>query len=144
MSEENVELVTRLQPGPEVDIAELVRDDKGAEAGWAAAGSVFHDDFDCVVVGRGSRLTFRGLDGLRAAWLDWLDPWDSYYAVIEDVIDLGERVLVLSRDHGHRRDLAADVEQRGASVYTVRDGKVARLEHYTNRDHALEAVGLRE
>jgi ketosteroid isomerase-like protein len=144
MSQEDVELIRSLQPGPEVDIAELFRDDKMAEAAWAAVSSVVHDDLESSIVSQGVRSTYRGFDGLRAAWVDWLAPWDSYYAVIEDVIDLGDRVLVLPRDHGRRKDLATDVEQRGASVYTVRDDKVARVEFYTNRDEALEAVGLSE
>jgi murein DD-endopeptidase MepM/ murein hydrolase activator NlpD len=41
-------------------------------------------------------------------------------------------------------DLAADVELRGTAVYTVRDGKVARVEFNSTRDEALEAVGLSE
>jgi ketosteroid isomerase-like protein len=144
MPQENVELVRGLQPGPEVDIAALVRDDKTAETARAAVASVFHDDFECITVRPGVRSTYRGFDGLRASWLDWLDPWDSYYTVIEDVIDLGDRVLVLVRDRGRRRNLAAEVELRAASLYTVRDGKVARVEAYTNRDDALKAVGLSE
>jgi ketosteroid isomerase-like protein len=143
MSQENVELIRSLQPGPDVDIAALFRDERLVEL--AAAVSAFvHDDFDSVIVSQGVRSTYRGFDGFRAAWVDWLAPWDSYYTVIEEVIDLGDRVLVLPRDHGRRKDLATDVEQRGASVYTMRDDKVARIEFYTNRDEALEAVGLSE
>jgi hypothetical protein len=83
MSQENVELVRGLQPGPEVDIAELARDDKAAEAVRAGLSAVFHDDFECIRVRPGVRRTYRGFDGLRASWLDWLKPWDSYYTVIE-------------------------------------------------------------
>ena len=31
-----------------------------------------------------------------------------------------------------------------ASVYLVRDGRIARVEHYANRAEALEGVGLSE
>jgi len=82
MSQENVELIRSLQPGPEVDIAELFRDDKMAEAAWAAVSSVVHDDLESSIVSQGVRSTYRGFDGLRAAWVDWLAPWDSYYAVM--------------------------------------------------------------
>jgi ketosteroid isomerase-like protein len=139
-----VELIRGLQPGPEVDLTELFRDDKVAEEMRAAVSAVFHDDFEGLAVRPGGRLIWRGLDELRAGWVDWVEPWDSYYTVIEDVIDLGDRVLVLLRDHGRRKDLDAEVELRGASVWTVRDGKVARVEFYTNRDQALEAAGLME
>ena len=144
MSQENVELITSLQPGPDVDIAELFRDEQVAEATWAAVASAFHDDCDFVNASQGVGSTHSGLDGLRALWLEWLTPWDSYYTETEDVIDVGNRVVVLFRDHGRRKDLAADVELRGASVYTVRDGKVARVEFNPNRDEVLESVGLSE
>jgi ketosteroid isomerase-like protein len=144
MSQENVELIRGLLPRPEVDIAQWFRDDKVAEAVWMAAAPVFHDDFDCINVTPGQRSTYRGSDGLRAFWLDWLSPWDSYYTTIENVVDRGDRVLVQTRDHGRRKDLAAAVELLGTAVYTVRDGKVARIEYYSNRDEALEAVGLAE
>jgi hypothetical protein len=48
VSQENVELIRSLQPGPEVDIAELIRDDQMADAAWAAVASVFHDDLEAV------------------------------------------------------------------------------------------------
>ena len=144
MSQENVELITSLQPGPEVDITGLFRDEQVAEATWTAVASAFHDDCAFVNASPGVGSTHTGLHGLRALWLEWLAPWDSYYTETEDVIDVGNQVVVLFRDHGRRKDLAADVEARGASVYTVRDGKVARVEFNPNRDEALEAVGLSE
>jgi ketosteroid isomerase-like protein len=36
------------------------------------------------------------------------------------------------------------VPTTGASLFHVRDGKLTRLVLYTDRDHALEALGLRE
>jgi ketosteroid isomerase-like protein len=140
-----VELIRSLQPGPDVDLTELFRDDKLAEEMWAAVSAVFHDDFVSLAVRPGGvQRSSRGLDDLRAGWVDWLEPWDSYYTVIEDVIDLGDRVLVLLRDHGRRKDLDAEVELLGASIWTLRDGKVARVEFHTDRDRALKAVGLTE
>lgn len=139
-----MELIRGLQPGPKVDLTELFRDDRVAEEMRAAVSAVLHEDFESVAVRPGERRIRRGFDELRAGWVDWLEPWDSYYTVTEDVIDLGDRVLVLLRDHGRRKDLDAEVELRGASIWTVRDGKVARAEFYTNRDQALEAVGMTE
>jgi len=53
-------------------------------------------------------------------------------------------VLVLVRLHGRMAGTESEVEMISASVYLMRDGKVARVEHYANRAEALEAVGLRE
>ena len=38
----------------------------------------------------------------------------------------------------------AEVEGRHFEVYTLRDGKVLRVDEYTDRAEALEAAGLRE
>jgi len=69
---------------------------------------------------------YRGAEGLRAGMLDWLEPWDSYHAGVEDVIDAGHgRVLVLTRDRARPKGSDAEVSFLGAPVWTVRDGKVA-------------------
>ena len=72
----------------------------------AAGSSVYGPDFECTFnrddVGRA---TYSGLDGLRAAMLDWLSPWESYYPAVEDVIDAGDgRVVVLTRDHARPKE----------------------------------------
>ena len=65
MSQENVELVTRLQVGPEVDIAELFRSDPLWSALTAAVGELFHPDCQCVAPGvPGTESEHVGLDGL--------------------------------------------------------------------------------
>lgn len=45
---------------------------------------------------------------------------------------------------GRGRASGADVTMRGFGVGTVRDGRLLRLELYTDRDEALAAAGLRE
>jgi ketosteroid isomerase-like protein len=91
----------------------------------------------------GSDKQFTGLDGLREAFLDWIAPWTSYYDEIGEVFAVGDdRVVVLGREHGYRRDTEAEVEAESAGVYFLRDGKIARIEYYANRAEALEAVGL--
>jgi ketosteroid isomerase-like protein len=60
------------------------------------------------------------------------------------VIDAGDEVVVLVRDYGRRAGMAVEVSMVGASVWTVRDGKIAKTAFYPNRSEALEAVGLSE
>ena len=102
VSQADVELVRGvLGPFEQGDITPIFRDDTI----WAAAQVALTDavtaDFECDFVRDDvGRVTFFGIDGLRTAWVDWLSPWESYDAVIEDVIDANEgRVLVLTRDH---------------------------------------------
>ncbi len=143
MSRENVELVRQLQPAPGVDLTEFFQ--RGDEAATAIenASPMFTDDFVCVfhLIASEPR---PGLAGLRSAWLDWLEPWDSYRVEIERVTDVGDRVLVFSRDFGRRTGTTNEVELKASAVWTVREGKIARAEFFVARAKALEAVGLPE
>src|ERR1700682_3217867 len=147
MSQEDVEIVGRLLgPFEQGDTAPLFRDDDISASMTAALAPFFTSDFECVFVRDDvGRASYSGLDGLRAAWLDWLLPWESYSAEVEDVIDAHEgRVVALTRDHARPKGAEAEVYFSGAPVWTVRDGKVARIEFYWNRTEGLAAAGLSE
>ncbi len=145
MSRENVEVVRRLQPGPEVDLAAVLRDDASFRALVEAVEGAFHPEFEAVAAGSPwASGRYLGFSGLRRLWLDWIEPWESYRVEVEDMIDAGDDVVVLVRDHGRRAGMDTEVILRGAAVWTVRDGKVRRAAFYPDRAHALEALGLRE
>jgi ketosteroid isomerase-like protein len=147
MSRENVEIVRGLLgPFEQGDIIPLYRDDAISAAMTAAAAPFFTPDFECVFVRADvGRAAYSGLDGLRAAWLDWLSPWESYFAGVEDVIDAGDgRVVVLTRDRACPKGASAEVTFLGAPVWTVRDGKVSCIEFYWDRAEGLAAAGLAE
>ena len=146
MSQENVELVRSFHPGPDVDLTRIYRE----ESRWARASSLLAphlaQDFKCVLHGypgvEGE--TFEGLAGLRDLWLEWLTPWESYRGEVEEMIDLGDDVLVLAHDFGRRAGNADSVGGRFAAIWTVRDGKVARIVFWADHEQALKAVGLEE
>jgi ketosteroid isomerase-like protein len=146
VSQENVELVRGLQPSRDTDLVALFRDEATATALAEAVAPFFHEDFEATTINvdPGQRVRFTGLEGLRAAWLDWLDPWESYRTEVEDVIDAGDEVVVLTRDYGRRAGMAIEVSVMGAAVWTLRDGKIAKADFYVNRSDALEAAGLSE
>ena len=58
------------------------------------------------------------------------------------VIDLGERVLVLNHDWGRREGSTGEVRGDLGVVWTIRDGKVARLDVPNTRAEVLKAAGL--
>ena len=144
MSEENVEIVRGLQPAPDVDVAELVRDDDLWASLVSVTAELFHPSFGCAFRRFDTEKVYAGLDGLRALWLDWLAPWATYRTEIDDVIDLGDRVLVLVHDFGRYDGPMEEVELPGNAIWTIRDGTIARAEFYPIRDEALKAAGLEQ
>ena len=145
MSQENVELVVGLLPPAQLDFVQLFRD----EQVWAAlAESIaphYHTDFETIVRGlpEGDK-TYTGMDGLRAAWLEWTAPWATYRMELDEAVDLGDRVLLLTHDFARREGSTDEMKIAAAPVWTFRDGKIACIEFYGTREEALEALGLSE
>jgi len=143
MSEENVEIVQTLIPPPEVDVASLIRDDSLFEQSRAAFEPFVDPDVEAVAMWLPAARTYAGIDGFRSLWLDWLEPWATYYVRVDELIDTGERVVALIRDSGQRHDVDAEVEISAGSVWTIRNGRVVKVEFCTRED-ALKAAGLSE
>ena len=144
MSQENVELVLGLYLAPDVDYVPLYRDDSSWARQAEAMAAVVHADFECVMSVLGSETRYVGLDGLRSFLLDWMAPWATYRVETDEAIDLGERVLVLSHDCGQRKESGQEVRGTLGAVWTIRDGKVARLNAYGTRAETFEALRLEE
>jgi len=144
VSQDNVEIVRRLHPRPDVDFAQLYRDDASWAAVAEAVAPFFASDLECVHRMIGGDRTYTGMAGLRASWLDWLAPWVAYRFEIEDVIDWGERVLVLVHDFGRRGGSTIEVKSNNAAIWTLRDGKVTRTEFYVDRAWARRDAGLED
>jgi ketosteroid isomerase-like protein len=143
MSQQNVELVTNLHLAPDVDMAGLFRNDDMWSALADAVAPFFHPDFECVAPGvPHTEKVHIGIDGFRAAWLEWLEPWLTYRSEIIQALDAGDRVLV--HDYGRREGVAQEVKIDGSGVWTVRDGKIARTEFFAHRSEAFKAAGLSE
>jgi ketosteroid isomerase-like protein len=151
MSRENVEVVKRAQPDA-VDMVQLFRgsNDPDAAVTPAAAGidgTVFDDDFEVEFISgvAGSlRPPSRGPEGFIEAWLDWLEPWQSYYVEFEDILDAGDKVVSLVHVRAKAAPKAVPVEHRSAAVWSVRNGEIVGIRFYLEREKALEATGLRE
>jgi ketosteroid isomerase-like protein len=143
MSHQNVELVLALhEPSRDADLAEFFRDDKAWTKAFERNASYYHPDVECAHRLLGAERTYFGLEGLRASWLDWLAPWESYRWQLEEAVDCGDRVLLITNDFGRRRGSKAEVKSNNAALWTIREGKVARAEFYTDRDWARKDAGL--
>jgi hypothetical protein len=141
MSEANVELVRGLIPPPDVDVASLIRDESLFEQARAAFEPFVDPDVEAVAMWLPAARTYVGINGFRRMWLDWLEPWATYYVRVDEMIDAGDRVVALIRDRARRHDVDAEVEISAGSVWTIRNQRVVKVEFRTRED-ALEAAGL--
>src|SRR6478609_2619585 len=129
MSQENVEIVRSIYLAVE-------RGDYSSSR-WA--------DPDIEFVAPHEERPLRGVEAMQRSWRDFLSAWKDFKAEPEEIIDAGEHVLVLEKVGGRGRGSGAPAEGlRSATLFTFREGRVVRLAQYTDRDEALEAVGLRE
>jgi hypothetical protein len=138
-----LDLIRALLPPPETDLAHLIRDDDAYTATIAAVGEILDPEVESAAVWLGEGHIYRGLEGFRRMWLDWLEPWATYHVQVDGIMEKGDRVVVLVRDRGRHRDSDAEVELLAGSVWTVRAGKVARVEFYANRQDLFKASGFR-
>ncbi len=118
---------------------------------FAAVMEAYAEDVTLVVHGEKVGMLGQAATG-KAAVGEWFGDWfrqfaRGYHFDIEESRGIGDRVLLIANHHGRGRDSGVPVEERWAYVYTVREGKVSRVELWGDRDAraaALEAVGLSE
>jgi ketosteroid isomerase-like protein len=104
---------------------------------WADPGIEF------VTVGGPEPSTHTGLSQAGPRIDAFLDVWEDYRVEAEEYRELdGERILVLTRQRGRGRSSGAETEQRRASLFHVRAGKVTRRVNYWDRELALADLGL--
>jgi ketosteroid isomerase-like protein len=135
MSKQNVEIVRRVYDGgvreltsspDEADLLELF--DPGV-----------HVDLTRRVL---NPAAYNGYDGLRLGLSEVREVWDRFTILPERFIDVGDHVLVLETVQASGLGSGVEVATRGATLYTLRDGKIVRLTLYLDSREALEAVGL--
>jgi ketosteroid isomerase-like protein len=84
---------------------------------------------------------YHGHDGIRELLKSTQDVWSEYNAEPEEMIDLGDRVLVLVRAVGIGRGSGVPVEAPTAHLWTMRNGRAVHVQMYVNREDALGDVG---
>jgi len=144
MSAENLELIRSLQPGPEVDVASVLADEILAAEWIGSVAHLFAPDVQGTMRFPGmSPVTYAGgIEGLADAWRDWLRSWSSYRFEVEDVLDGGDRIVVVKIGRGKQRPTAPESSLRRAAIWTVTDGLITRVDFNIPYEEALSSIGL--
>ena len=86
----------------------------------------------------------QGHDAVRASLERWKGEWDDYKVMPEEFVDRGDLVVATVRLRGRGRGSGVEIAARFYDVYTLRDGKIVRMDQFTEISEALEAVGRSE
>jgi ketosteroid isomerase-like protein len=146
VSAEAVQIVERIQDALDVDDVVGSFDDPEADLRIRQTfAEVAEPAFEVVMVGPDyvpQRLELTGPNGFREAWEDWTSPFESFRIEVEEVLDAGDKVVSLVRQVGRTKTGGVEIESSAAAVWTIRGGKLQRVEFHLDRDAALRAAGV--
>jgi ketosteroid isomerase-like protein len=129
MSEENVELVHAVYDRLNVGGAEAVRKLLDPDV-------VFKEPPE-----QPGATAFHGMDAAIEGFGKWSENWEMHRIEPERLIDLGDRVLSLEHHRLRGRD-GVEVEADSATIWTLRRGKVIRVEAWWDQGTALKIAEL--
>ena len=84
--------------------------------------------------------SYRGFEGVRRFWGEFLSTWESYRVEVLRLYDAGDRVAVVVRIVGRAHGL--EIEETRSSLLTIRDGRVVHVQSFATPEGAPEAAGL--
>ena len=84
----------------------------------------------------------RGIDETERIRDSWFEAWDSLDFVVEEYLEQGDRVVSCGKAHAMGKGSTVPIDFENYAVFTVRDGKVARMEFFIERGQALAAAGM--
>ena len=147
MSEENVEIVRKAfevvygsTSGPTATGASLRRDRKRA-AELLDPNVEVRGTIGGIWEGRVARGLSEMLNSFEA---EDLEAWEERQLDPQRFLHVNDLVVVLMHEYRRGRGSGIEVETDTAVVFTVREGRVIRIQPYMDQADALEAAGLSE
>ena len=89
-------------------------------------------------------VTYKGEEGLHKFFADVGEEWSELSIEEQEVREIGDRVVLLGRFKARGRASGVEVDAPTAWLCDMRDGKVVRLQAYTDQQEAIAAAGLRD
>jgi len=132
MSQENVEIVRRACEA-------YGRNDLDVAYAYLHPEIEFHTYAESPEAG-----IYRGREAVRKYNEGLVGRFERFRAEIEEIVDAGERVVVVSTQHAVPKGGQEEIAVRMTEVWTIRDALLAERHSYSTRSEALEAAGLLE
>jgi len=85
---------------------------------------------------------YRGLEGLARLRDELLQVWTEWRMTPVRFLDVGDRVVLIEHIRGRARGSGVELDIPSATIWTLLDGRVTRVEGGLDPDEALKAVGL--
>jgi ketosteroid isomerase-like protein len=137
MSQENVEIIRSLW------VAYVRQDYEGSTAALDDAVELWSDPRANMETG-----LVRGREGVVASIGGFISSFDDYWCEDpEELIGIGDWVIVVVRSGGRGRTSGVPVSQLWTVAYKLRRGRITRIEFHPDKGGAIasiEAAGLRE
>jgi ketosteroid isomerase-like protein len=86
--------------------------------------------------------SYGGHDGFHRAFGEWLTAWGAYWVEPRELIDLGDRLLMLGELRGYGHVSGVPLSQGYASLLILGNESVISQRDYLDRAEALDAAGL--
>jgi ketosteroid isomerase-like protein len=142
VSRENLDLVRELnaEPGVGADMKAFVANEELVRMMWEG---YFHADAAWVLAEddhTGLAGEYHGPDEFRRGLGEYLEAWETYLWIPERFIGADDVVVVLARERGRSATAGVEMDHEAATVWWIRDGRVARVEAYQHHDKALRAA----
>ena len=136
MSQENIDIVVRnleaFNKTGEIDAA-FANSDPGIEFEISTALGRESADFR----------VYRGIDEVKSAVGEILSAFEGARFEIHEVRERDDRVLAILELFFRPKDSSAEISTgRFGYVYTLRDGKVVRVQDFTHPEDAWKEIGL--
>jgi ketosteroid isomerase-like protein len=139
----NAQLVRAFFANAPDDLVAAVADPAWIRQTREALEPLLTDDFEFVTVQQsvGMPATERGVEGFFTAYREYTETWESLALVPERFVEVGDKVVVEVKLLGITITGRVQLEQAVAAIYSFEDGRIKRIEEFSDIPSAHEAAG---
>ena len=111
---------------------------------WDTLFALYHPDVELDLSRSGipDGGIHHGHDGLLEGWSRWRGVWERYDFELEELTEVGDRVLALIHVQASSKGQGIDAEVRAGDVFIVRDGLIVHFANFLDREDARREAGL--